>query len=308
MSGMNPCRRRLLGLPLLLPASALLSACGRETPVAMPEYVARARPETEHVFRFGVHLGHHPRKLDQAFSPLMRFLSRRIPEARFELEGSRGFAHFEGKLRTRQLDFAMPNPYQTVLAQDWGYRVIAEAGDSGDFRGIFIVRADSGIREPADLKGKAVAYPAPTALAAGMMPQLWLAKNGLNVRKDIDNRYVESQESAILNAYMGESAAWAASPPPWRAFQKAHPREAAQLRVIWETPPLINNAVMARDDLPAELVERVRLALIHLHEDGDGQRALAAMETARIHAATDASYQVVRRFIAEYESWVGPRP
>ncbi|MBK9325139.1 MAG: phosphate/phosphite/phosphonate ABC transporter substrate-binding protein [Hydrogenophilales bacterium] len=274
----------------------------------MPEYVARARPETEHVFRFGVHLGHHPRKLDQAFSPLMRFLSRRIPEARFELEGSRGFAHFEGKLRTRQLDFAMPNPYQTVLAQDWGYRVIAEAGDSGDFRGIFIVRADSGIREPADLKGKAVAYPAPTALAAGMMPQLWLAKNGLNVRKDIDNRYVESQESAILNAYMGESAAGATWPPPWRAFQKAHPREAAQLRVIWETPPLINNAVMARDDLPAELVERVRLALIHLHEDGDGQRALAAMETARIHAATDASYQVVRRFIAEYESWVGPRP
>ncbi|MBP8901612.1 MAG: PhnD/SsuA/transferrin family substrate-binding protein, partial [Thiobacillaceae bacterium] len=90
--------------------------------------------------------------------------------------------------------------------------------------------------------------------------------------------------------------------------QKAHPREAAQLRVIWETPPLINNAVMARDDLPTELVERVRLALIHLHEDGDGQRALAAMETARIHAATDASYQVVRRFIAEYESWVGPRP
>ncbi len=67
MSGMNPCRRRLLGLPLLLPASALLSACGRETPVAMPEYVARARPETGHVFRFGVHLGHHPRKLDQAF-------------------------------------------------------------------------------------------------------------------------------------------------------------------------------------------------------------------------------------------------
>jgi hypothetical protein len=32
------------------------------------------------------------------------------------------------------------------------------------------------------------------------------------------------------------------------------------------------------------------------------------METARIHPATDASYQVVRRFIADYETRVGKRP
>jgi phosphonate transport system substrate-binding protein len=305
---MNPRRRQFLGLPLLLPASAFLAACGEEAPAVMPEYVAKARPDAGKTLRFGVHLGHHPQKLDQAFSPLMRYLSRRIPEVGFELEGSRSFPHFEDKLRARQLDFALPNPYQAVLAQDWGYRVIAEAGDSADFRGIFIVRKDGGIREPADLKGKAVAYPAPSALAAGMMPKLWLAKHGLDVGRDIDNRHVGSQESAILNAYLGESSAGATWPPPWRAFQKAYPKEAAQLRVIWETPPLINNAVMARNDLPAELVERVRLALVHLHENADGQRVLAAMETARIHPASDASYQVVRRFIAEYETWVGPRP
>jgi phosphonate transport system substrate-binding protein len=273
----------------------------------MPEYAAAVSGKTT-IYRFGVHLGHHPQKLDQAYSPLMAYLNRRIPGVMFDLEGSSSFPHFEEKLRGRQLAFALPNPYQAVLAQEWGYRVIAQAGDSADFKGIFIVRKDGGIRAPADLKGKAVAYPAPSALAAGMMPLLWLATHGLDVHRDIENRYVGSQESAILNAYLGESAAGATWPPPWRAFQKAYPREAAQLRVIWETPPLISNAVMARDDLPAELVERVRAALLHLHEDAEGRRVLEAMETARIHPATDASYQVVRRFIADYEARVGPRP
>ena len=47
------------------------------------------------------------------------------------------------------------------------------AGNQGDFKGIFIVRKDSGITKPADLKGQLVSYPSPTALAgmmvAGMM-------------------------------------------------------------------------------------------------------------------------------------------
>lgn len=303
---MNPRRRSLLGLPLLL--TPLLAGCGRQASPPLPAYASRPAGELVGGYRFGVHLGHHPRKLDQAFSPLMDYLSRHVPGSRFELEASSSFAHFEQKLRERQLDFALPNPYQATLAQDWGYRVIAQAGDSEDFRGIFIVRRDSPLREPADLKGKAVAYPAPSALAAGMMPKLWLATHGVDVNRDIENRYVGSQESAILNAYMGESAAGATWPPPWRAFQKAHPQEAAQLRVAWETPPLINNAVMARADLPAALVDRVRETLLHLHEDDAGRGVLEAMETARIHAATDASFQVVRRFIAEYEARVGPRP
>jgi phosphonate transport system substrate-binding protein len=304
---MHP-RRLFLALTLLAPTFLSLSGCGKEPPAPMPEYASVPASGAVTTYRFGVHLGHHPQKLDQAFSPLMNYLNRHIPGVRFELEGSSSFPHFEEKLRSRQLAFALPNPYQATLALDWGYRVIAQAGDSEDFKGIFIVRKDSPIRVPADLNGKTVAYPAPSALAAAMMPQLWLATQGLDVRRDTESRYVGSQESAILNAYLKEADAGATWPPPWRAFQKAHPNEAAQLRVIWETPSLISNAVMARSDLPADLVERVRNTLLRLGEDAEGRHVLEAMETARIHPATDASYQVVRRFIADYETRVGKRP
>lgn len=274
----------------------------------MPEYAVKPAPGKLRRYRFGVHLGHHPQKLDQVFSPLMSYLSQHVPGAEFDLEGASGFDHFESKLRARQLDFALPNPYQATLALDWGYRIIAEVGDSTDFKGIFIVRKDSAIRAPGDLKGGIVAYPAPSALAAGMMPKLWLANHGIDVNRDIDNHYVGSQESAILNAYLKEADVGATWPPPWRAFRDAHPKEAAQLRVIWETPPLISNAVVVRADLPDVLVEQVRHALLGMNRDPEGQAVLAAMDAAHIHPASDASYQVVRRFIADYEAKVGPRP
>ncbi len=109
-----------------------------------------------------------------------------------------------------------------------------------------------------------------------------------------------------MNAYLGKTAAGATWPPPWRAFQKEHPREAAALKVLWETPPLRNNSVMVRRDLPAPLQERIRAVLLGLHQDREGQRILAGMETRRFHPATDQDYEPVRAYIARFEKAVRP--
>ena len=87
-----------------------------------------------------------------------------------------------------------------------------------------MVRRDSGIKQPADLKGQGGGLPSPTALAAAIMPQWFLHQHGVNVNRDIENRYVGSQESAIMNVYLGQTAAGATWPPPWRLFQKDRPR------------------------------------------------------------------------------------
>ena len=76
--------------------------------------------------------------------------------------------------------------------------------------------------------------------------------------------------------------------------------------VIWETPSLINNSVMARDDVPAALRERVRQLLLALDQTPEGPRILAGMETARFHAADDAGYGRVREYVARFEKEVRP--
>ncbi len=187
-----------------------------------------------------------------------------------------------------------------------GYRVIAMAGEPADFKGIFIVRRDSDLKEPADLKGRAVSYPSPTALAACIMPQYFLHTHGVNINTEIENRYVGSQESAIMNVYLKATAAGATWPPPWRAFQKDHPQAAAELKVLWETEPLINNSVMVRNDLPAAIGEQVQQALAGVQATAQGRAILAGMETARFIPATDQEYDRVRVYVLRFEREVRP--
>lgn len=287
----------------------LSTGCERgPEPAVGPRYAAvpvRGPP----LYRLAIHPLHNPRKLAQAYQPLVDHLNRHIPEARFELEASRDYPAYEAKFRAQgpeKPELLLPNPWQTLQAMKAGYRVIAMAGNAEDFKGIFIVRTDSPIQTPDDLKGKAVAYPAATALAACIMPQWFLHRNGIDVNRDIENRYVGSQESSILNVFDGQVAVAATWPPPWRIFQRDHPAQAAQLKVIWETPPLLNNSVMVRDDVPAAIGERVRALLVGLNETAEGRAILAGMETSRFHPATDASYGPVREFVAHFEREVRP--
>jgi phosphonate transport system substrate-binding protein len=159
---------------------------------------------------------------------------------------------------------------------------------------------------PADLKGKEVSYPSPTALAAAIMPQYFLHTQGIDISRDIQNVYVGSQESSIMNVYLGKSAAGASWPPPWRIFQKNNPAEAAQLKVIWETPPLINNSVMVRDDVPETVRKQVTESLLELTKTSQGKTILVGMETGRFHTADDTSYGVVTDYIKRFEKEVRP--
>jgi len=299
-------RHGLAALACLVPLM-LLAACGDDpNPSAGPRYRDAPAGAATPVYRLAIHPLHNPRKLSETYQPLIDYLNRRVPGVHFKLEASRDYQAYEAKFRAREPAFLLPNPWQTLEAMKAGYAVIAMAGDARDFKGIFLVRRDSGIREPAQLKGKVVSYPSPTALAASMMPQYYLHTHGIDVNRDIDNRYVGSQESSIMNVYLKQSAAGATWPPPWRLFQKDHPREAAALKVIWETPPLINNSVMARDDVPARVCDDVRAALLDLAAEPGGQAILAGMGTARFHAADDASYGPVRDFIRRFEQDVRP--
>lgn len=292
---------------LLFFSFLFLTACGNEgNQPEGPQYRSEPTEGAIPVYRLAIHPLHNPQKLAESYQPLIDYLDRHVQDARFQLEASRDYQAYEAKFRDRGPEFLLPNPWQTLEAMKVGYKVLAMAGDAEDFKGIFLVRRNSGIRTPADLKGKVVSYPSPTALAACIMPQYYLHNHGIDVNKDVDNRYVGSQESSIMNVYLKQADAGATWPPPWRQFQKDHPREAAQLKVVWETPHLMNNSVMVRDDVPPSVRDRVRQLLIDLTGSKEGRNILGAMETARFRPADDNSYGPVHAFIERFEREVRP--
>ncbi|MCK9401956.1 MAG: PhnD/SsuA/transferrin family substrate-binding protein [Chitinophagaceae bacterium] len=288
----------------LLIGFVCIMGCNNQPGDSGPKYSDSALTKTVPVYRFAVHPLHNPAKLIQAYQPLIDYLNDRINGVEFELEASRDYSNFEQKYKNRKLEFLLPNPWQTIKAIKSGYIVIAKAGYPEDFKGVIIVRNDAGIRNPSDLIGKAVSYPSPTALAACVMIQYYLFKQGIDINRDINNIYVGSQESSIMNVYLKKTIAGGTWPPPWRLFQKDHPKEAAELKVIWETEWLINNSVMVRDDIPVEIRNQVQKCLAELHESKQGKLVLAGMETARFIRARNEDYNMVKAFTEKFEKEV----
>ncbi len=282
-----------------------LAACSREETASTPQYTSKAvvADQLTH-YVFSIHPLQNPVLLHQKFQPLMAYLQTQLPGVAFDLETSSDYADYERKLRAGKATFSLPNPYHAALSRDWGYHVIAKMGNDELFRGVFIARKDSPIKTPADLKGKVVAYPAPTALAAAMMPQLYLQKAGVDVQTDIKNQYVGTHNSSIMNAYLRQSDLSATWPVAWAAFEQSNPKESAELQVIWQTPTLIQNAIVALNTAPPELLEKVTRLLTHLQDSAQGQQLLKGIDTTSFVTANNQDFEVVDKFLEEYNNLV----
>jgi phosphonate transport system substrate-binding protein len=297
---------KTLNLLCCLALSILLAACDKSLAPPYQPTFSDAPPSAETVYLFGVHPLHNPQRLYEVFGPMMDFLSEKIAGVRFKLEASRNYAAYDKKLYAGKFHFSLPNPYQTINAIDKGYQVFAKMGDDDNFRGLILVRRDSGISQVSDLKGRAVSYPAPTALAATMMPQYYLQTHGVDVIRDLDNRYVGSQESSVMNVYLKQTSAAATWPPPWLALVKERPELNNELQVIWETEPLINNGLVVLPEVPSDIVHQVHDLIVNLHTHKRGKQILRPMELSRFESATNNSYDVVRDFISSFSRQVRP--
>jgi phosphonate transport system substrate-binding protein len=295
-----------LGLAIGL-CICLLVGCSPDEPNPYEPGYARsssvAQVRTEYLFT--VHPLHNPNRLFEVYQPLVELINEAAaPAFRLKLETSRDYATFERKLAAQKFHFAVPNPYQTLACEAQGYRIIGKMGNDQRFRGIIIVRRDTTLADVADLRGAPISFPAATALAATMMPRMYLYQHGLRAI-DINARYVGSQESAIMNVLLGKTTAAGTWPPPWEALLRRRPELAEQLMVKWETDPLINNGLVVRNDVPEAHARMFEAVVFSLHGHERGRAILEAMEIERFDTADTRTFEPVRRFMRDYERAFG---
>jgi phosphonate transport system substrate-binding protein len=257
-------------------------------------------------YSLGIHPLHNPELLTKLYLPLIQYLNDSLKNVTLSLETSKDYTSFEEKYREQKLDFIIPNPYQTIEAIKYGYTVQLIMGIESDFKGLIIVHKDSLIRSPLDLKGKKVCYPAATALAACIMPQYFLFKNGVDINNDIENLYVGSQESSIMNVYLGTVSAGGTWPVPWNLFKSTHPKEYDKLRVAWETETLPNLSFMSKHDIPDSTISAIKKLLYAIDKNDRGKKILFEVGTKCFLDGSNKSYDVVQKYIARFEHDVRP--
>lgn len=279
-----------------------LSLLGCDSSSAQPSYQPSAAPHHKEHYIVGIHPYLNSQKLFSAYAPILNYLEQQIPNVDFSLETSPDYTTYEQKLNSGYYHFALPNPYQTLASLDAGYRVTARMAPDSVFKGVIIARKDSHITQHAQLKQRSIAFTAKTALAATMMPKYYLYQQGVHVDKEMHPRYVTSQFSAIMNVYNKDTDVAATWPVAYHAWQREFPQAATELETLWETPSLVNNAWVVRDDVPASLRDSVSALLVHLAETERGKSLLAPTSCEGFLPATNADYEPVRDFLKAYQA------
>jgi phosphonate transport system substrate-binding protein len=262
-----------------------------------------AAPAQE-TYIFGVHPYTNPQDLFEAYAPIMRYLEAKLPGSRFEVEASRDYPDYEAKLAARRFHFSLPNPAQAVASFEHGYRVIAKMTPDDDFRGLFIARADDAPATPKTLAGKNICFTSATALAGTLQPLLWLHDQGVDV-KSLKIRYVGSQFSSILNAWSGEYDACGSTSRFFRTWLRNNPDKAKDIKLLWRTPPLPHNAVIARNDVAADVAGRVAKALVSLDKDPAVDQSQFRIDQQHFELADNATYRPVIEFLRRYDAAIG---
>ncbi|MBI5329200.1 MAG: phosphate/phosphite/phosphonate ABC transporter substrate-binding protein [Betaproteobacteria bacterium] len=283
-------------------ACLLLAVC--IAPTHAQEYRPTGSAPVATTYVFGIHPYSTPQDIYVHYAPIMRYLEGKIAGVRFEVEASRDYADYEAKLAARRFHFSLPNPAQTVASFDHGYRVIAKMTPDDDFRGLFIARAADAPATPQELAAKPLCFTSPSALAGTLQPLMWLHDQGVDI-KGLQIRHVGSQFSSILNAWGGEYVACGSTSRFFRTWSRANPDKAKALKVLWRTPPLPHNAVVARDDVAPEVANRVARTLAGLDKDPEVDQSQFRIDQQHFELAGNDAYKPVTEFLRRYDRAIG---
>lgn len=227
------------------------------------------------------------RRIQAAWAPILERLSSGGGDG-YRLVLEPDIPTFERALSAGAYDFAYMNPYHYVVASTrQGYRPLVR-DIAAPLYGIVVVRRDSPITDVHMLDGKVVAFPAPNAMGAALIPRAEFAR-----RFDISVRpvYVKSHTSAYMNALLGEAAAAGGIKSTLDA-QAPEIREG--LRILHETERHAPHPLAVHPRVPADAAERITAALLAFETDPAGRALLAEIPVKHLGPAVDADYEKLR--------------
>lgn len=236
---------------------------------------------------FGIVPQQAPSKLLQSWGPVLKWLQRRTGY-QFVFRTAPDIPTFEQRLAAGEYDFAYMNPYHfTVFNKgDTKYQAVAKAKNKR-IQGILVVRKDSPITSPNELRGKTLAFPAPAAFAASVLIQAHLKAEQI----PFDARYVSSHDS-VYRAVAGSF--FVAGGGVIRTFASTDPKVREQLRILWTTPGYTPHAIAAHTRLDAAVVSHIQQALSAIGDDAGGRAALARLKVKGFERAANSDWDDVR--------------
>ena len=143
------------------------------------------------------------------------------------------------------------------------------------YRGQIMVRADSGIKTLAGLKGKTFAYVDPASTSGHLYPKALLLANGHDPDTFFSHTvFAGSHNAVVISLLKGEVDAGAAYDGSRAAVAKSYPEIFKKVRVLAYTQDIPNDTVTARKGLPMEIKNKIREGLKYISKTPEGGKVL----------------------------------
>ncbi|MBW8328259.1 MAG: phosphate/phosphite/phosphonate ABC transporter substrate-binding protein [Thiobacillus sp.] len=248
-------------------------------------------------YAFGV-LNHRSLQATAAYwNPILNYVSARsgVP---LELHIGRTANETTDRVVAGQLDFAYTNHLFTPKREQLGWRVLARQDTQG-IRGQMVVLDSSPVRTLQELAGKPVAFANPYGFTGYYVPMDALLRAGVKVSP----LFSGNQEAAMGQLMLGQVAAAGVNHQVMADFAQ---RRELKYRVLAESEPYFDLAVMASPRISAADGEKVRQAFVGMTHDPEGGRVLQlaaqSLGLSKVRgfvAADDQDYSNYRRFFRQ---------
>ena len=162
------------------------------------------------------------------------------------------------------VDFVLTGPAEYVVIKQLTDPEIVVAWQRPDYFAQIVVLADGPIKAVDDLKGKTVTFGSVGSTSQHLGPAQSLADLGLEYGKDYDPQII-SRNVAIEALIRGDVAGVGMNLGHLRKIRAAFPEQA--FTVVARGRDLPNDILVARKDVPADVVEKVRGAFLNKGED-----------------------------------------
>lgn len=244
------------------------------------------------ILRFGLFPAYNPKTMIRLFSPIARKIEEDTAVT-IQLVSASTKEIFYSNSLSGEYDFLWTNNFSYIqIHDDLGMNAIVRGAPS--FRGIVMVRKDSGIDGIQDLSGKKLAAISKISLAGFLFLRNDLADLGISVYDDMCVSFIPESESFPFLIYRKTiDAAVYSEDTLIRSglFESIR----SELKIIHQSPPIPQFPICAGHDLDRDLVRAIQYSLTSISRETPlYAEILDELNLHHFEAVDDADYDSFR--------------
>ncbi|WP_342806424.1 phosphate/phosphite/phosphonate ABC transporter substrate-binding protein [Alteromonas sp. M12] len=226
------------------------------------------------------------KRLATLWTPILQHISDQT-DLNIVFTTAKDIPTFEKRLESGEYDIAYMNPYHYVVYnQSSGYNALAKQSNK-TIQGVLVAHADGKVKNIQDLAGSQLAFPAPAAFAASLLPQAELNNLGL----EYTPKYVGSHDSVYLNV---SRSFFPAGGGIQRTLNNMDENTQSTLVTIWKSARYTCHAIATHPNVDATTRDKILAVLLNMNNSEQGKALLKSINFNGFDGAQNSDWDDVR--------------